>query len=209
MSIWIQITAGDGPAECCYAVARIADLFCSKAKEKNADLYIHEQIKGEHAGTYQSITYYLQNVETAPDWMLPWVGTILWICKSPYRSTHKRKNWFIAIQLIQAAEAGIWKIEDVRIETFRASGPGGQHVNKTESAVRATHLPTALVALAQDGRSQHENRRLAIERLKQRFETEEKRIKAQGRSQLRNEHANLERGNAIMTFSGLDFKPVI
>ena len=88
-----------------------------------------------------------------------WCGTIQWICPSPYRPHHGRKNWFLGIGRFTADEKE--QSDAIRYETLRSSGPGGQHVNKTDSAVRATHLASGISVKVQSERSQHANKRLA------------------------------------------------
>lgn len=96
--------------------------------------------------------------------------------------------------------------EDIEFQTMRASGPGGQHVNKTDSAVRATHRPTGLVSTAQEQRSQHANRKLA--KLKLAIMLEDRRSGARKDAQLEqwSSHQNLERGNPVPTYTGPLFK---
>jgi peptide chain release factor len=71
-----------------------------------------------------------------------WRGTVQWIARSPFRPEHKRKNWFVGVEMLEPVEETHFNPREVSWETMRASGPGGQHVNRTESAVRVTHLPT-------------------------------------------------------------------
>lgn len=88
---------------------------------------------------------------------------------------------------------------------MRASGPGGQHVNKTASAVRVTHVKTNISAIAQEERSQYQNRRLALARLAQALEDEEKKKGQEKQQQLWDLHQSLERGNPVRIFEGLEF----
>ena len=84
------------------------------------------------------------------------------------RPGHKRQNWFVGVKTVDLAaapaEASIAPA-DVRFETLRAGGPGGQHQNTTDSAVRAVHLPTGIVVTARNERSQHRNKAIALQRL--------------------------------------------
>jgi peptide chain release factor len=87
-------------------------------------------------------------------------------------------------------------------ETMRASGPGGQHVNRTESAVRVTHLPTGVQASASEERSQHRNRKLALARLAAKLEEQTERSHGELRQQRWRAHQDLERGNAVRVLRG-------
>lgn len=206
MTIWIQITAGRGPDECCLAVAKVASLLALQAREAGTCLTILENVEGARSGTYQSVVF---TTEVMPEWLQPWLGTIQWVCTSPYRPGHLRKNWFVAVHVLQQPEGQVWRPDDVRVDTFKASRPGGQHVNKTASAVRATHLPSGIMAIAQEGRLQYDNRRLALDRLKRRLQLQAEQARNNARKHLRGKHDNLERGNSVMVFSGPNFNRVI
>jgi peptide chain release factor len=95
---------------------------------------------------------------------------------------------------------------DIVYQTMRASGPGGQHVNKTDSAVRATHVPSGLTTVSQDQRSQHANKKVA--RLKLSLMLRERRARevASGKSVLWAQNHQLERGNAVRTYEGAAFR---
>jgi peptide chain release factor len=137
-----------------------------------------------------------------------WAGSLQWICPSPIRPGHKRKNWFVAVDLLATPDAGAGTIEvrDVVFEAMRAAGPGGQHVNKTESAVRATHKPTGIVVTAREERSQAMNRKLALARLATALEARVDAARAHADNARWARHEQLERGNAIRIFEGPDFR---
>ena len=122
-------------------------------------------------------------------------------------SKHKRKNWFVGVFEIEDQEKIELNERDINYQAIRSSGPGGQHVNKVSSAVRATHVPTGIQVAVTDTRSQHQNKKLAKQRLAEK-------VVQQNLDQLKdsikdqwNNHQSLERGNPVKVFSGTDFKP--
>lgn len=100
----------------------------------------------------------------------------------------------------------IFSAQDIRIETLKASGPGGQHVNTTESAVRAVHIPTGLTAMARDERSQNANRKRALERLAILIARHEQRLFAKAQKLRWDAHNELVRGNPVKVYEGNDFR---
>ena len=126
----------------------------------------------------------------------------------PARPHHKRKNWFIGVFELPAPPDApkALAVQDVRFEAFRAGGPGGQHQNKTESAVRATHIASGLSVVARDERSQHRNKALALERIAAllRLQGELQAITAQNDAHAA--HDRLERGRPVKRFKGAAFQ---
>jgi peptide chain release factor len=111
-------------------------------------------------------------------------------------------SWFIGVFKLEALAIAPAKfnVADVRLESFRAGGPGGQHQNKTESAVRAVHKPTGLAVVVRDGRSQHRNKIIAIERLRAELAA------ITDRQNVQSGHNLLERGRPVRTFKGEQFQ---
>ena len=128
----LQISAGQGPAECELGVTKLAEYLLHRDPEAR----ILARSQGYYRNTDRSV-----RIETAMDFS-HLIGSVLWVCKSPYRPAHERKNWFLDVSLCQIAEIAPFDAEQIRFETVKSRGKGGQHVNKTESAVRATYLPT-------------------------------------------------------------------
>lgn len=195
----IQITSGRGPVECCRVVKEVLDIMLESCQQLKFDIKMINEIQGPRKGTLFSAAFLISRA-TIDAFIAEWKGTIQWISYSPYRKNHQRKNWFIGIEVYDLEHFPEWKEQDIQFQTQRASGAGGQHINTTESSVRAIHIPTGLSVVCADQRSQHQNKKQAVERLKQRYlECQlEQAMKAQ--QQQWNQHNALERGNPIKAF---------
>jgi peptide chain release factor len=194
----LHITAGKGPGECQWVVAQLARAFAKEARGMGLECEVLDGLEDLPSSILLRV-----RGEAASAFAAERIGSNQWIGTSPFRPRHKRRNWFVGVALAPEPDAIIdLKDEDIDYQAMRASGPGGQHVNKTDSAVRATHRPTGLVATAQEQRSQHANRRLA--RMKLGIMLEERRGQANDgakRSQWQ-AHQDLERGNAVRVYFG-------
>src|SRR5581483_4756086 len=95
---------------------------------------------GSESGTAESVLVSIRGEAPVVDFVDRWRGTVQWIFRSPFRPSHKRRNWFVGVEVLHPVDEARMRSADLRWETMRASGPGGQHVNRTESAVRVTHL---------------------------------------------------------------------
>lgn len=204
MHTWLQITSGQGPAECCWVVHHVVQRIIKESARFGLKAVTLDAVPGPEHQTFKSVLLAIEG-ENADSFCERWEGTILWIGTSPYRPHHKRKNWYIGVNSLLPPSTSSFSEKDVKIETMRASGPGGQHVNKTASAVRVTHLKTNISAIAREERSQYQNRRLALARLAQALEEEEKRKGQEKQQQLWDLHQSLERGNPVRVFEGNEF----
>ena len=201
----IQITAGRGPAECSWVVAQVLKRFLEETKSEGIQHNILHKENGHQNGTVQSVSIRLtgKNLEV---FLTSWLGTIQWVGSSTFRKYHKRKNWFIgAFELKQLQNLQIEE-KDITFQTMRSTGPGGQNVNKVNSAVRAIHTPTGVQVVAMDSRSQHQNKKLAIARLKEKVNNVNLEHLQQTMSNQWENHLNLQRGNPVRIFKGTDFK---
>lgn len=194
----VQITAGKGPAECCRAVARVQQLILAQVHQQQIKTELLDKVEVEVTDAFKSVTFTAEG-ENLDNFVREWVGTVQWISPSPFRKQYKRKNWFVGVNALTVSELPAWKDAEVKYETCRASGPGGQNVNKVETAVRGTHLPSGIQVLAMDSRSQLENKKLCLQRLQAKvmaWQTEK--LIVQKQQQWLNHH-QLKRGNAVKT----------
>ena len=193
----LTITAGRGPAECCEAVHRVGLELLREAEA--AGLSAASDL--DAARRPASIAIALGGDEAA-SFAKSWIGTVLW-CDPSLRGLGSRRNWFVAVHA-SAADPGERSLSEaeVRFETMRAGGPGGQHQNVTDSAVRAVHLPTGLAAICRDGRSQHANRKAAFERLADLLATIDERSRNAARRREWLSRITVERGSPKRTYRG-------
>ncbi len=208
--IVLQLTANTGPEECCLAVRKALAYLCEEAATMGVTVDLLEQVQGAHRETLRSVLLALQGAQEAA-LAQRWHGSVQWICASPYRPGHKRKNWFIGVDLFapDAQPTGddlLLLDKHVRFETLRSSGPGGQHVNTTDSAVRATHIPSGICVKVQTERSQHANKRLARALLACKLAAQDQDAAEHNRAQRRLQHHRVQRGNAARVFSGEGFR---
>jgi peptide chain release factor len=205
--IWLQISSGRGPIECQLAVAKLAEVIVEDARKAALACDVLEVVEGRERGTALSALLSLEG-EGVRAFATRTRGSVLWICPSPVRSGHKRKNWFVGVEVLAPADTSTvaLRVSDVVFEAMRASGPGGQHVNKTESAVRVTHKPTGLVATAREERSQAMNKKLALARLAAMLAEGVSAAKADAERDRWTQHDALERGRPVRTFEGPDFR---
>lgn len=206
---WIQITSGQGPEECEFAVWQVTKLILKEARQSNVYAEILEYTPGKKADTFLSTLISLEGSDL-DSLINRWQGSVQWICKSIFRPHHKRKNWFVGVNFFKALEENDQYLDkkDIRLDTMPSSGPGGQHVNTTDSVVRAIHKPTGIMAVAREERSQALNKKLALARLASLLEQEKLKIIKDAQHGQWSKHTQLERGKPILTFTGNQFKEV-
>ena len=202
----LLVSSGDGPAECRRAVSHILELLKTEAVRARVAIDIVALEKNGKSDPSSAIVLLsgAHNEELAGRW----IGTIQWTCKSQFRPNYKRQNWFVGVFLLPKLTTGDFEIDDadLKFETFRAGGSGGQHQNTTNSAVRVTHIPTGTVAISRDERSQHRNKKTALRRLIDKMLLNESQAAASENSMMAALHKKLERGNPVRRFKGPSFR---
>ena len=199
---YIQITSGRGPVECCRVVVLVMNKIIEQAKSLGYEVEVVEHEDGPNDGCMFSATLAIES-EHAISLKDEWEGSVLWVAqKNPFRPWHRRKNWFVGVHFFKPLQTGTISERDITYETLRSSGPGGQNVNKVESAVRAIHVPTGITVLASDERLQIQNKRLARERLLMKLSAIDEDRRLHHNHEVWMNHNSLERGNPVQKFKG-------
>jgi peptide chain release factor len=203
----LLITSGRGPVECRIAVAKVLAVMEREAEIAGLDMDVAFAPAPDRHGPGSAVAAI--NGDGAEAFAQSWIGSVLWVAASPVRLHHKRKNWFVGVFELPPIPGAVRPLAeaDVRFEAFCAGGPGGQHQNKTASAVRAVHLPTGLAVVARSQRSQHRNKAEALERLAEllRLAAGMEALATQKEAQAG--HDRLERGRQVRRFKGAEFSP--
>lgn len=175
----VSLHAGAGGTESCDWVAMLYRMYSRWADKNDYKVDVLDFLDGEEAGI-KSITFELKG-ENAYGYIKSEKGVHRLVRISPFDSSGRRHTTFASCDVLPDIEDDIdidIKDEEMRIDTYRASGAGGQHINKTDSAIRITHLPTGIVVQCQNERSQHKNKDKALQMLKIKL-LEKKRIEQQ------------------------------
>ena len=197
----VSLHAGAGGTESCDWAAMLYRMYTRCADKKGFSVEVLDSLDGEEAGI-KSITFQV-NGENAYGYLKSEKGVHRLVRISPFNAAGKRQTSFVSCDVMPDIEEDVdveIREEDIRIDTFRSSGAGGQHINKTSSAIRITHFPTGIVVQCQNERSQHMNKDKAMQMLKAKLyllKQEENAAKAAG---IRGEVTDIGWGNQIRSY---------
>lgn len=197
----VTLHAGAGGTESCDWAEMLYRMYNRWAEQKGFSITVLDYLDGDIAGI-KNVTFEVTG-ENAYGYLKSEKGVHRLVRISPFNSAGKRQTSFASCDVVPDIEDDIdidISEDDLKIDTYRASGAGGQHVNKTSSAIRITHLPTGIVVQCQNERSQHHNREKAMQMLKAKLTLLKEQEQADKVSDIRGEVKEIGFGNQIRSY---------
>ena len=199
----IKLNAGAGGTEACDWCGMLYRMYTRWAERKGFTIEELDFLDGDEAGV-KSVTFQV-NGENAYGYLKSEKGVHRLVRISPFNAAGKRQTSFVSCDVMPDIDKEIdveVRDEDIRIDTYRSSGAGGQHINKTDSAVRIIHKPTGIVVKCQDGRSQHENRATALMTIRSRvYEEHQRKLEEEQGMERRSKIGTGDRAEKIRTYN--------
>jgi peptide chain release factor 2 len=197
----LSINAGAGGTEAQDWADMLLRMYLRFCDIKGFKTKITDYQPGDDAGV-KSVTFTVEG-DYAYGWLRPEMGIHRLVRISPFDAASKRHTSFCSVFVFPELDDSI-EVElldkDMKVDTFRASGAGGQHINKTDSAIRITHIPTGIVVACQDQRSQHNNKAEAIRQLKARLYEMERQKKEEEANALSGDKKEIGWGSQIRSY---------
>ena len=197
----VTLHAGEGGTESCDWAQMLYRMYCRWAEKKGFSIEVLDFLEGDIAGI-KGVTFQV-NGENAYGYLQSEKGVHRLVRISPFNAAGKRQTSFASCDVVPDIEDDIdidIADEEIKIDTYRASGAGGQHINKTDSAIRITHLPTGIVVQCQNERSQHHNKDKAMQMLKAKLYLLKQQEMADKVSDIRGEVKEIGFGNQIRSY---------
>lgn len=197
----LKLNAGAGGTESCDWASMLYRMYCRWAERHGFAMEVLDYLDGDEAGI-KSITVEIKG-ENAYGYMKSEKGVHRLVRISPFNAAGKRQTSFVSCDVMPDIEEDLdveVRDEDIRIDTYRSSGAGGQHINKTSSAIRITHFPTGIVVQCQNERSQHMNKEKAMQMLKAKLYILEQQKTAENLADIRGEVTEIGWGNQIRSY---------
>jgi peptide chain release factor 2 len=197
----LKLNAGAGGTESCDWASMLYRMYTRWAEKRGFSVEVLDYLDGDEAGI-KSVTFQI-NGENAYGYLKSEKGVHRLVRISPFNAQGKRQTSFVSLDVMPDIEDDIdieINPEDLRIDTYRSSGAGGQHINKTSSAIRITHLPTGIVVQCQNERSQFQNKDKAMQMLKAKLYLLEQQKNAEKLSGIRGEVTDIGWGNQIRSY---------
>ena len=197
----IKLNAGAGGTEACDWCGMLYRMYSRWADKKGFTLEVLDYLDGDEAGI-KSVTFQV-NGTNAYGYLKSEKGVHRLVRISPFNAAGKRQTSFVSCDVMPDIEEDLdieINEDDLRIDTYRSSGAGGQHINKTSSAIRITHLPTGIVVQCQNERSQHQNKDKAMQMLKAKLYLLKEQENAEKAAGIRGEVTEIGWGNQIRSY---------